>query len=130
MPLLNAQRVPLLLLATKQDVQGSLSPGRLAVELALVGGDPALKVPFAARGCTLLKGSEHVEAAVAWAVQNALPYGAQRPRKAPVAARARRAGSDASASPEPPPRRRKPRQQIELHGYNAAERGYNVRTRV
>ena len=75
-PLLNAAGAPVLLLATKQDVQGSLSPGRLAAHLSLVApprGGPALRQPFATRGVSLLAGPEAAEAALAWVVEHARP---------------------------------------------------------
>ena len=75
-PLLNATGVPVLLLATKQDVQGSLSPGILAAKPSLVDprhGGPALRAPFATRGVSLLAGSEAAEAALAWVVEHARP---------------------------------------------------------
>ena len=81
-PLLNAAGVPVLLLATKQDVQGSLSPGVLAAKLALVDpprGGPALRAPFATRGVSLLAGPEAAEAALAWVVEHARPE--PEPRK-------------------------------------------------
>ena len=75
-PLLNAAGVPVLLLATKQDMQGSLSPGMLAAKLALVDpprGGPALRAPFATRGVSLLAGPEAAEVALSWVVEHARP---------------------------------------------------------
>ena len=97
-PLLNAAGVPVLLLATKQDVQGSLSPGVLAAKLALVEpprGGPALRAPFATRGVSLLAGPEAAEAALAWVVEHARP--APEPRK--PRARERRAPKGSKRAP-------------------------------
>ena len=81
-PLLNAAKVPLMLLATKQDVQGSVPPGRLAAELSLVS--EGLTVPFAARGVTLLGSSvEALEEALSWVVEHARPARPPRPKRPP-----------------------------------------------
>jgi len=92
-PLLNATAVPVLLLATKQDVQGSLSPGRLAAQLSLVEparGGPALRAPFTTRGVSLLAGVEAAEAALAWIVEHARPAPQPQPREVDNAQEKRR----------------------------------------
>ncbi len=143
-PLLNARRVPLLLLATKQDIQGTLSAGRLAAVLNLVDGDPPLLVPFATRGCTLLKGAEGLEEALAWIVENAKPAKPLRRRKAAPEPQPEpepeeedaesEDGSDESErsrSPSPPPSlppKRKAKLAAKRKGAKTREEGgYNVR---
>ena len=111
-PLLNAVGAPVLLLATKQDVQGSLSPGRLAVMLALlepVRGGPALSVPFATRGVSLTGTPEAAETALSWVVEQA------KPGPLPLKPRERKE----KRRPSDPQRRRAP---LQDNGY-----GYSVR---
>ncbi len=139
-PLLNARRVPLLLLATKQDIQGTLSAGRLAAVLRLVDGDPPLLVPFATRGCTLLKGAEGLEEALAWIVENAKPAKPLRRRKAapePQPEPEEEEGesedgsdeSERSRSPSraPPPKRKAKLAAKRKGAKTREEGGYNVR---
>ena len=122
-PLLNARKAPLLLLATKQDVQGTLSAGRLAAQLDLVAGEPPLRVPFTARGVSLLRGAAEVDAALTWVVKRALPVTAPKPGGS---GSKRRSSSGAAARPD----EEQPRQQRQKATAQRDEGGYNVRARA
>lgn len=120
-PLLNATGAPVLLLATKQDVQGSMSPGRLAAQLALVDparAGPALRVPFATRGVSLLAPAEAAEAALAWVVERAKPGPQPRPKRE----KERKPKEKKEKRPWPPPDEpRRHRAPLHDNGY-----GYSV----
>jgi GTPase SAR1 family protein len=131
-PLLNAARVPLLLLATKQDVQGSLSAGRLAAQLALVNGDPPLRVPFAARGCTLLAGPEALQEALAWVVQHARPCTRVRkpPPPPPPPPPEPEEEEEEEEEEAPPPPRKGAKKKSKGSAQQATAHGYNIRSTV
>lgn len=122
-PLLNATGAPVLLLATKQDVQGSLSPGRLAAQLALVDparAGPALRVPFATRGVSLLAPPEAAEAALAWVVERAKPGPQARPKPQPRERKPKEKRERRPAQPPAEPRRHRAALHDNGYGYSVS----------